>query len=49
MIQVGAYKKHQEGQLDWKLAGSVAGVVGVLGVADYFGSQWLLENKYPPK
>jgi vacuolar-type H+-ATPase subunit H len=49
MIQVGAYKKHQEGKLDWKLAGSVAGVVGVLGVADYFGSQWLLENKYPPK
>jgi len=49
VLGVGAYQKHSEGKLDWKLAGTVAGVVSALGVADYFGSQWLLENKYPPK
>jgi len=48
-IGYGAYQKHSEGKLDWKLAGTVAGVVGAFGVADYFGSKWLLENKYPPK
>jgi hypothetical protein len=47
--QFGAYKANSEGKLDWKVAGTVAGAVGVLGVADYYGSQWLLENKYPPK
>lgn len=38
-IGYGAYQKHSEGKLDWKLAGSVAGVVGAFGVADYFGSK----------
>jgi pyruvate dehydrogenase E2 component (dihydrolipoamide acetyltransferase) len=41
-IGYGAYKKHSEGQLDWKLAGTVAGVVGAFGVADYFASQYVL-------
>lgn len=38
-IGYGAYQKHSEGKLDWALAGSVAGVVGAFGVADYFGSK----------
>lgn len=38
-IGYGAYQKHSEGKLDWKLAGTVAGVVGAFGVADYFGSK----------
>ncbi|KIW90267.1 uncharacterized protein Z519_08911 [Cladophialophora bantiana CBS 173.52] len=48
-IGYGAYQKHTEGKLDWQLAGSVAAGVGAFAVADYFGSKWLLENKYPPK
>ncbi|KAL2441402.1 hypothetical protein ABEF94_015438 [Exophiala dermatitidis] len=48
-IGYGAYQKHTEGKLDWKLASTVAGCVGAFAVADYFGSKWLLENKYPPK
>lgn len=38
-LAAGAYQKHKEGRLDWQLAGTVAGVVGVLGVADYFASK----------
>jgi hypothetical protein len=38
-LAVGAYQKHKEGKLDWQLAGTVAGIVGVLGVADYFASR----------
>ena len=38
-LAVGAYQKHKEGQLDWKLAGTVAGVVGAFSVADYFASK----------
>jgi len=38
-LVAGAYQKHKEGRLDWQLAGTVAGVVGVLGVADYFASK----------
>jgi len=48
-IGYGAYQKHTEGKLDWQLAGSVGAAVGAFAVADYFGSKWLLENKYPPK
>ncbi|KIX97138.1 uncharacterized protein Z520_07252 [Fonsecaea multimorphosa CBS 102226] len=48
-IGYGAYQKHTEGKLDWQLAGTVAAGVGAFAVADYFGSKWLLENKYPPK
>ena len=38
-LAAGAYQKRSEGKLDWQLAGTVAGVVGVLGVADYFASK----------
>lgn len=38
-LAVGAYQKHREGKLDWQLAGTVAGVVGLFGVADYFASK----------
>jgi hypothetical protein len=38
-LATGAYQKHKEGKLDWQLAGTVAGVVGILGVADYFASR----------
>jgi len=48
-LAVGAYQKHRDGKLDWQLAGTVAGVVGLFGVADYFASKWLIENKYPTK
>ncbi|KIX06374.1 uncharacterized protein Z518_04350 [Rhinocladiella mackenziei CBS 650.93] len=48
-IGYGAYQKHVKGQLDWQLAGTVAGCVSAFAVADYFGSKWLFENKYPPK
>jgi len=38
-LTFGAYKKHSEGQLDWKLARTVAGIVGVFSIADYFTSK----------
>ncbi|EXJ95630.1 hypothetical protein A1O1_00752 [Capronia coronata CBS 617.96] len=38
-IGYGAYQKHTEGKLDWKLASTVAGFVGAFAVADYFGSK----------
>ena len=38
VLGIGAYQKHSEGKLDWQLAGTVAGVVGALGVVDYFAS-----------
>lgn len=34
----GAYQKHQEGKLDWKVAGTVAGGIGALAIGDYFAS-----------
>lgn len=39
-IGYGAYKKHSEGQLDWKLAGTVAGAVAAFGVVDYLASRY---------
>ncbi|KAL1851573.1 pyruvate dehydrogenase complex dihydrolipoamide acetyltransferase component (E2) [Paecilomyces lecythidis] len=45
----GAYRKHLEGQLSWKLVGIWGGAVGALAVADYFVSKWLFQNKYPRK
>ncbi|KAL1883720.1 pyruvate dehydrogenase complex dihydrolipoamide acetyltransferase component (E2) [Paecilomyces lecythidis] len=35
----GAYRKHLEGQLSWKLVGIWGGAVGALAVADYFVSK----------
>ncbi|TKA30103.1 hypothetical protein B0A50_02822 [Salinomyces thailandicus] len=43
------YRMHRAGTLTWKVAGAWAGIVGLVGVVDYFGSQWLFRNKYPPK
>ncbi|OQO02187.1 hypothetical protein B0A48_11739 [Cryoendolithus antarcticus] len=49
VLGVGGYRKHQAGELTWKVAGAYAGVVGLLATADYFVSSWLFTNKYPPK
>ncbi|KAL9615469.1 MAG: hypothetical protein Q9167_000147 [Letrouitia subvulpina] len=35
----GAYKKYTQGELDWKLAGATAAVVGAFSVGDYYLSQ----------
>lgn len=35
----GAYRQHQDGRLNWKVAGAWAGVVGLFGAADYYVSQ----------
>ena len=35
----GAYKQHQAGQLDWRIAGLGAGAVGLFATADYFVSK----------
>ncbi|GME45094.1 hypothetical protein GTA08_BOTSDO10487 [Neofusicoccum parvum] len=48
VLGFGAYKKYTAGQLNWKMAGAWAGVVGLFGVADYYVSKFLFE-KYPPK
>ncbi|KAF2639554.1 hypothetical protein P280DRAFT_550283 [Massarina eburnea CBS 473.64] len=47
-LGVGAYRKYVRDELTWKVAGAWAGIVGVFGAAQYFGSQWLAK-KYPPK
>ncbi|RMJ23158.1 hypothetical protein PHISP_05973 [Aspergillus sp. HF37] len=48
-LGVGAIRKHLDGQLSWGIVGTWSGVVGALGVADYFLSRWLFRNRYPPK
>ncbi|KAL1640475.1 hypothetical protein SLS58_006975 [Diplodia intermedia] len=48
VLGLGAYKKYNAGQLNWKVAGAWAGVVGLFGVADYYVSKYLFE-KYPTK
>ncbi|MDI1493180.1 MAG: hypothetical protein OHK93_004968 [Ramalina farinacea] len=48
-LAYGGYTKHVKGELDWQLAGAAAAVVGVLGVGDYYLSQYLFKNKYPKK
>jgi hypothetical protein len=40
-VGYGAYQKHAEGKLDWKLAGTVAGGLGALAVGDYFASSYV--------
>lgn len=37
----GAYRKHVAGELTWKVVGAWAGVVGLLGVGDYYLSQYV--------
>jgi Family of unknown function (DUF5353) len=46
-IGYGAYQKHSEGKLDWKLAGTIAGCVGAFGVVDYFGSKYVFDLPPP--
>ncbi|KAF2860477.1 hypothetical protein K470DRAFT_257927 [Piedraia hortae CBS 480.64] len=48
-LGAGAYRMNQAGTLTWKVAGTWAGIVGVFAVSDYYLSQWLFRNKYPPK
>ena len=38
LLGLGAYRKHVQGELTWKLAGLWAGAVGLFGVADYYVS-----------
>lgn len=38
-LAYGGYQKYRVGELDWKLGGTAAAIVGVLGVGDYFLSQ----------
>lgn len=40
-VGYGAYQKHSEGKLDWKLAGTIAGGLGALAVGDYFASSYV--------
>lgn len=42
-IGYGAYQKHSEGKLDGQLMATVAGVVGVFAVGDYFASKYVYE------
>ncbi|KAF2101448.1 hypothetical protein NA57DRAFT_35679 [Rhizodiscina lignyota] len=43
-----SYKKYTAGEFSWKVAGAIAGAVGLFAVADVWASQ-LLFKKYPPK
>lgn len=45
----GAYRKYAAGELSWKVVGAWTGVVGLFAVGDYYLSQYLFKNKYPPK
>ena len=38
-LGVGAYQKHQKGELSWGVVGAWAGVVGVFAAGDYYLSQ----------
>ncbi|KAF8249815.1 hypothetical protein K440DRAFT_598042 [Wilcoxina mikolae CBS 423.85] len=46
VLGLGAYKKHQSGQLNWKLAGTWGLLVATLAGADYCLSNYLFK-KYP--
>jgi hypothetical protein len=35
----GAYKKYSAGELNWKVAGIWAGIIGLFAVGDYYLSQ----------
>jgi len=45
----GAYRKYAAGELTWKVVGAWTGIVGLFAVGDYYLSQYLFKNKYPPK
>lgn len=39
LLGFGAYRKHLEGKLSWKLVGLWTGIVGAFGAMDYVASQ----------
>ncbi|TVY83088.1 hypothetical protein LSUE1_G002288 [Lachnellula suecica] len=45
----GAYRKYAANELTWKVVGAWTGVVGLFAAGDYYLSQYLFKNKYPPK
>merc|ERR1712093_23319 len=45
----GAYRKYAAGDLTWKVVGAWTGIVGLFAAGDYYLSQYLFKNKYPPK
>ncbi|RDW69305.1 hypothetical protein BP6252_08325 [Coleophoma cylindrospora] len=45
----GAYRKYAAGELTWKVVGAWTGLVGLFAAGDYYLSQYLFKNKYPPK
>jgi len=45
----GAYRKYAAGELSWKVVGAWTGVVGLFAAGDYYLSQYLFKNKYPPR
>jgi len=45
----GAYRKYAAGELTWKVVAAWTGVVGLFAAGDYYLSQYLFKNKYPPK
>ena len=49
LLAYGAYSKYSVGQLTWKVVGAWAGVIGLIGVGDFYFSQYMFKNKYPRK
>ncbi|KAK5112361.1 hypothetical protein LTR62_004324 [Meristemomyces frigidus] len=49
LLGTGAYRMQKAGTLTYKVAGAWAGAVGLFALGDYFVSQWLFKNKYPPR
>jgi len=45
----GAYRKYAANELTWKVVATWTGVVGLFAAGDYYLSQYLFKNKYPPK
>jgi len=45
----GAYRKYAANELTWKVVAAWTGVVGLFAAGDYYLSQYLFKNKYPPK
>ncbi|KAF2821100.1 hypothetical protein CC86DRAFT_359729 [Ophiobolus disseminans] len=48
VLGIGAYRKYARGELTGKLVAAWVGVVGLLGVGDYYVSQYFFKQ-YPPK
>jgi hypothetical protein len=39
LLGVGAYRKYAAGELNWRVAGTWAGVIGLFAVGDWYLSQ----------